>query len=178
MPIYEFYCPDNHKIYQFFARNSEQAKRIPLCPDNAEYRMVKKVSGFAIGQVEKKSVGEGGDDGPDMDDPKIMAAMAEMERAVSGMDEDNPDPRQMGKLMRQMADMTGEPLTGEMVEMVRKLEEGHDPEALEEQFGDLFGDEDGEGDPMSGMGGSDEGGGRSGNFRGPPLKDETLYDFD
>ena len=67
-----------------------------------------------------------------------------------------------------------------MEEMVRKLEEGADPEGLEEQFGDLLGDEEG-GDPMGDMGelddaGSDEG--TVGAFRGPPRKDETLYEFE
>jgi putative FmdB family regulatory protein len=176
MPIYEFYCPDNHKVYQFFARNAEQAERIPKCPDNADYRMVKQVSAFAISGTEKKSSGKSAD-GAEMDDPKLMAAMAETERSVSGMDEDDPDPRQMGKLMRQMAEMTGEALTGEMEEMVRKLEEGADPEGLEEQFGDLLGDEEG-GDPMGTMPSDEENEGSGGSFRGPPLKDETLYEFE
>ena len=180
MPIYEFYCPDNHKVYQFFARSSAYADTIPACPDNPDFQMVRKISGFAIGGAEKKSSADGGEDGPDLDDPKMMAAMAEMERAVSGMDEDNPDPKQMGQLMRQMADMTGESLTGEMEEMVRKLEEGADPDRLEEQFGDLLGDEEG-GDPMGGMEGLGDGASEKesgGAFRGPPLKDETLYEFD
>lgn len=171
MPIYEFYCPDNHKLYQFYARNAEQAEHIPKCPDNPDFKMVKKVTGFAIGSSEKQSGQAGGEAGPDMDDPKMLAAMAEMEKAVSGMDEDNPDPRQMGILMRQMAEMTGEPLSGEMEEMVRKLEEGADPESLEEEFGDLLGEEN-TGDPMV------DSAGRSGGFRGPPLKDDTLYEFD
>lgn len=177
MPIYEYYCPDNHKIYQFYARNSKQADRIPRCPDNAGFRMEKLVSGFAIGQGDKHSDQDAGENTPDLEDPKMMAAMAEMERAVSGMDESNPDPRQMGKLMRQMAEMTGESLTGEMEEMVRKLEEGADPEALEEQFGDLLGDEDTEG-LASGFGDVNTKAGKSGGFRGPPLKDQTLYEFD
>jgi hypothetical protein len=174
MPIYEFYCPENHKVYQFYARSSAHAERIPLCPDNPDFSMVKRVSAFAVGNVEKKSAAGGEDGGADLEDPKMMAAMSEMERAVSGMDEENPDPRQMGKLMRQMAEMTGEPLTGEIEEMVRKLEEGADPEGLEEQFGDLLGDEDG-GNPMGGDNPQDDG---VGSFRGPPLKDETLYEFD
>lgn len=177
MPIYEFYCPDNHKVYQFFARSSARAEKIPACPDNPGYRMVKKVSGFAIGGADKKSDVDGAEEGPDLDDPRMMAAMSEMERAVSGMDEDNPDPRQMGKLMRQMAEMTGESLTGEMEEMVRKLEEGADPERLEEQFGDLLGDEDGD-NPMGGLDDASDGGSSGGAFRGPPLRDETLYEFD
>ena len=39
MPIYEFYCPDNNRLYTFFARNAEQAARIPLCPDNPGFGM-------------------------------------------------------------------------------------------------------------------------------------------
>ncbi len=180
MPIYEFYCPDNHKVYQFFARSSDYADTIPTCPDDPEFRMVRKISGFAIGGAEKKSSPDVGEGGSDLDDPKMMAAMAEMERSVSGMDEDNPDPRQMGKLMRQMAEMTGESLTGEMEEMVRKLEEGADPEGLEEQFGDLLGDEEG-GDPLGGMDGFEDASSAEqsgGAFRGPPLRDETLYEFE
>ena len=178
MPIYEFYCPDNNKIYQFFARSAEQADRIPTCPDKQEYRMEKLISGFSIGGALKKSGEVGGGGSPDLGDPRMMSAMAEMERAVSGMDEDNPDPRQMGRLMRQMAEMTGESLTGEIGEMVRKLEEGADPEALEEQFGELLGDADGAGGPMDGLGEDIAGESSGGSFRGPPLKDETLYEFD
>lgn len=180
MPIYEYYCPDNHKVYQFFARSSCYADTIPTCPDNPDFRMVRKVSGFAIGGAEKKSATDGGEEGSDLDDPKRMAAMAEMERAVSGMDEDHPDPKQMGKLMRQMAEMTGESLSGEMEEMVRKLEEGANPEDLEAQFGDFLGAEEradslgSEGDP----GEVETPAAGGGAFRGPPRRDETLYEFD
>ena len=41
MPIYEFYCPDNHKIYQFYARTLAQGRVVPACPDNPGYRMRK-----------------------------------------------------------------------------------------------------------------------------------------
>jgi hypothetical protein len=177
MPIFEFYCPDNHKIYQFYARNAAQRDLIPECPDNPEYRMVKKVTGFAIGGADQKSSSEGGGDGSDTGDPKMMAALAQLGNAMSGMDEGNPDPRQMGQLMRQMAEMTGESLTGEMEEMVRKLEEGADPEGLEEQFGDLLGGDEG-GEDFGSIESAKEGEHSAGTFRGPPLKDDTLYDFD
>jgi hypothetical protein len=41
----------------------------------------------------------------------------------------------MGRMMRRMAELTGEKIDGQMEEMVRKLEEGADPDALEEQLG-------------------------------------------
>jgi len=41
----------------------------------------------------------------------------------------------MGRVMRKMAELSGEKMDGELEEVVRKLEEGGDPEALEEQLG-------------------------------------------
>ena len=60
--------------------------------------------------------------------------MKELEGAMHGMDDDNPDPRQMGSLMRRMCELTGEKMDESMEEVVRKLEEGADPDALEDQL--------------------------------------------
>ena len=30
MPIYEYYCPDNHKIYQFYAKTLAQGRTVPF----------------------------------------------------------------------------------------------------------------------------------------------------
>jgi hypothetical protein len=57
------------------------------------------------------------------------------------MDEDNPDPRQMGNLMRRMCELTGEKMDEPMEEVVRKLEEGMNPDELEDRMGDFMGDE-------------------------------------
>ena len=40
MPLYEYYCPDNNKIYQFYAKTIAQGATIPKCPDNPKFRMV------------------------------------------------------------------------------------------------------------------------------------------
>jgi hypothetical protein len=63
----------------------------------------------------------------------MAAAFGAMEREFSGVDEN--DPRAMGRMMRRMAELTGEKMDGGMEEVVRKLEEGADPESLEEQLG-------------------------------------------
>ncbi len=39
MPIYEYYCPDNNRIYQFFAKTLAQGQTTPKCPDNPAFRM-------------------------------------------------------------------------------------------------------------------------------------------
>ena len=55
MPIYEYYCPDNHRIYQFYAKTLAQGRATPRCPDDPAYRMTKIVSPFAV----TKGMGEG-----------------------------------------------------------------------------------------------------------------------
>jgi hypothetical protein len=84
---------------------------------------------------------------------------------------DENDPRAMGRMMRRMSEISGESLDGEMEEMVRKLEEGQDPEKIEEQMGDVLGEpgeeDDGYGGGMGGMGG----------FGRRPSRDPNLYDY-
>jgi hypothetical protein len=75
----------------------------------------------------------------------MEALMADMERDMSGMDEANPDPRQLGHMMRKMSDALGGKMPAEMKEMLKRLEAGEDPEKLESEFGDVMGDEDGGG---------------------------------
>ena len=59
--------------------------------------------------------------------------MGMMEKEFSGVDEN--DPKAMARMMRKMSEATGEKIDGEMEEVVRKLEEGADPDSLEEQLG-------------------------------------------
>ncbi len=199
MPIYEFYCPQNNTVYSFLAKRLISSGEIPRCPGGEGLHMERVMSGFSITGAQKKSrEGEDGEagGGMDFDDPRMEAAMAELERDMAGMDEENPDPRQLGRLMRKMSDLTGERLDGEMEEMVRKLEEGADPDALEEEFGDFTGDEDC-GDGMCGMDedGPDGAAGKGGAGdsatssarkvlrralarRKDPRKDPNLYDWD
>ncbi len=197
MPIYEYYCPDNHKIYSFYAKTLAQGQTVPTCPDNPAFRLVKLISPFAVsgrtrkaGQGAKPEGGEGS--GPETgaeaaEDARMEAAMDAMEGEFGNVDEN--DPRAMGRMMRRMSELTGEKLDGEMEEVVRKLEEGADPDKLEEQMGDAFGDEAG-GDPddpygAGPMGGEAKAGGepkepkhRFKMRRGPPVRDPKLYDYE
>jgi len=141
MPIYEFYCPDNRRIYSFFARSLRYSSLVPRCPDNPKFRMEQMISKFAVtGRAKEPSaLPEGG--GPD--DARMEAAMAEMEREFGGMDSDNPDPRQLARMMRMMTGLTGEKTPPQMEEMIRRMEAGEDPEKLENEFGDLMDDVEG-----------------------------------
>lgn len=160
MPFYEFYCPDNHTVYTFFARSTRWAGRVPRCPDPAHpgARLEKKVSRFAFTGLARE---RGEDGGAEPEDPAMLQAMAAMEKEFAGLSEENPDPRQLGRLMRRMGDLMGTGWNAGMEEMARRLEAGEDPEKLEEQFGDALDESMGGGEDI-GSGDGDEGrGGRS-----------------
>lgn len=137
MPIYEYYCQDNHTVYQFYAKTLAHGKLVPKCPDNPKFKLRKLVSAFAVTKGGKgdeppaPQPGAGPGDAPE--DARMEAAMGAMEKEFSGVDEN--DPRAMARMMRKMSEMTGEKIDGEMEEVVRKLEEGADPDSLEEQLG-------------------------------------------
>ena len=148
MPIYEYFCPDNRRIYSFFARSLRYADKIPRCPDNPKWKMEKMLSGFAItGRAKEETADFGGDD---MDDAKMEAAMNAMEREFGGVaDSDNPDPKALAAMMRRMGELTGQKMPAEMDEVIARLEKGEDPDKLEEEYGDVF-------DKMDSMGGDDD----------------------
>ena len=189
MPIYEYYCPDNHTIYQFYAKTLAQGKTVPKCPDNLKFRMQKLVSAFAVTKGGKKDdAAETKASGPEVggdsaEDARMEAAMSAMEREFSSVDEN--DPRAMARMMRRMSEITGEKIDGEMEEVVRKLEEGADPDSLEEQLGGA-GDEPGMDDPYGeGMGGGNEPPvdpkepkHRFKVRRAAPRRDPKLYDYE
>jgi hypothetical protein len=174
MPIYEFYCPRNHRIYSFLARSLAYGNKTPRCPENPKWKMEKLVSAFAITGRAKEAT-PGADDAAD--DPRIEKMMAEMEREFSSLgDSDNPDPKMLARAMRRMSDLTGEKTPAAMDEMLRRMEKGEDPEKLEAEYGDAL-------DDFGGPGA--EGGAEAGEnmkaalrrLRGQPRRDTTLYDM-
>ncbi len=179
MPIFEFYCPDNHKIYQFYARTQAQAARVPKCPDNPAFRMQKLVSRFAV-NTGSKEPSRDTNDAAGREERRMDAAMDQIEREFSHVDEN--DPRAMGHMMRRMAELSGEKVEGEVEEVVRKLEEGMDPEAIGDRMGGD--DDDAFDDPMGagGMPGGDpqepRGRARYRVRRSAPVRDPQLYDYD
>lgn len=190
MPIYEYYCEDNHTIYQFYAKTIAQGQTVPICPDNPAFRLKRILSTFAIssgsGGEGGEPCGSGGADTPEnpAEDARLEAAMGAMEQEFSGMDEN--DPRAMARMMRRMAEVAGEKIDGEMEEVVRKLEEGADPDSLEEQLGGGAGGEEGgefggpEG-PAAASGADGETRERRHRFRrasSQPRRDPALYDYE
>lgn len=135
MPIYEFYSPDTHTVYSFFARSPAVAARgTPLCPGGGGFRMERRISRFAV--IGARKTREEKPDSPaapgsEPDD----ALFAGLEKEFAGIDEDNPDPRRLGSLMRRACEMSGEKLDEQTEEMVRRLESGERVDKIEEMMG-------------------------------------------
>ena len=172
MPIYEFACPKCRVIFNFLSKRLTPERR-PVCPKCGNRKMEKQMSTFATIRGAKEPAAESGDGGggpdepmPNFDDPRVSRAMAEMERDMSHMDENNP--KHMALMMRKMKDlMPAGTMPKELDVAIRRLEAGEDPEKVEEDMGDILGDlMGGEGEEGSGHPG---GGGYS--------RDSGLYDY-
>ncbi len=100
---------------------------------------------------------------------KLMGEMAETfgEDGSGGSE----DPRQMAGMMQKLFDATGMKPTSAMLEAMRRMEAGEDPDKIDEEMGEQLDAED----PFAG-----EGQGIKGRLRrlmeGPKI-DPNLYDF-
>src|SRR5688572_17309765 len=162
MLIYVLALPKCRVIFNCLSKRTDP-DRLPACPKCGNKKMEKQLSGFAMlrGAKEPASTSGGEDEGgppaPDMDDPRMMRAMAEMERDMEHLDENNP--KHMAHMMRKMKDlMPPGTMPKEMDIAIKRLEAGEDPEKIEEDMGDVFGDmmggeDDEEGGGFGGRGG-------------------------
>lgn len=162
MPIYEFYCPQCHMIFNFFSR-AINTEKIPPCPKCDRYKLERQMSSFAV----IRGLKEDQDDGlPDIDESKLEKAMTALASEAERINED--DPRQAAQLMRKLTDMTGLELGSGMEEALRRMEAGEDPEQIEAEMGDLLEAED----PVLLQGQK-----KAGRRKPPPKKDDTLYEL-
>jgi putative FmdB family regulatory protein len=167
MPIYEFACPKCRKIYSFLSKRLNP-DHDPVCPKCGNKKLEKQMSQFAAPRTSGKSDGGEGEAGagmeegmPDMEDPRMLRAMGEIERDMGHMDENNP--KHMAQLMRKMKDLMPPGTMPKDIDVaIKRLEAGEDPEKIEEDMGEMFG----------GMGEEGGAGGPGGYSR-----DAGLYDY-
>lgn len=152
MPVYEFLCSACNRIYSFHSFRVDTA-RVPTCPRCGATDLKRVPSRFGVAP-KSADPSPAGDEG---DDPRMEREMMRFASELEGMDEN--DPRQMAQAVRRMAELSGEPVTPAMEEMIRRLEAGEDPEQVEEELGDALEEEMGEG----------------GGGGGAPERDEGLY---
>jgi putative FmdB family regulatory protein len=142
MPIYEYYCPPCHTVFSFLVR-SMQIPKAPACPKCGRSKLEKKVSRFAISRGLSEPDSGAADPFENVDESKMEQWMEEM---APHMDENGPeDPRQMAQFMKKMFEMTGAQPNDAMMEAMRRMEAGEDPDKIDEEMGDVL---DAEGDPF------------------------------
>lgn len=161
MPIFEFLCPACNRIYSFLSLSATPSRQ-PVCPRCGATDLRRVPSSFAL-SGSKKAQQETPKEGGGAQDE---AAMARMEQEVMRMtneigEADAEDPRVMARMMRRLAEASGEKMTPTMEEMFRRLEAGEDPDALEEELGPQLEAETGE----------------EGGEGGAPTRDEGLYNL-
>ena len=166
MPVYEFYCSDCHRIFNFMSRRMNTEKR-PDCPKCGRKKLERRLSLFSV----SRGLEEHDDDGmPDVDETRLERAMESLAGEVENINED--DPRAMAGLMRKLYSATGLELGPGMEEAIRRMESGEDPDQIEEELGDILESED----PLAGLG-------KKGGLKGlrkkvlPPSVDDTLYEL-
>ena len=161
MPIFEFLCPACNRIFSFLSLTPGTSKR-PVCPRCGATELSRVHSPFSVSARAKTKFDKPPADAPD--DASSAQMESEMMRMMEGFDEkDAENPRVMARMMRRMAEASGEPMTPTMEEMFRRLEAGEDPETLEEELGPQLEAEMGEGD------GGDEAASAA------PTRDDGLY---
>ncbi len=156
MPIYEYLCPPCNRVFSFLVKSVSETPD-PTCPKCGGKELRRRMSRFAVTGAVRKSQAKaaapaaGADGEPaappgaadPLDDPRVEGEMMKLMSAAENLDEN--DPRQLGRLMRRMTEITGEPVEPAMEEAMRRLESGEDPEKIEADMGDLLGDGDGDG---------------------------------
>jgi putative FmdB family regulatory protein len=169
MPVYEFYCPDCHTVFNFFSRRVDTTTK-PSCPRCERPDLERQASLFAISKGRKESEDDA-DLPPGMDEEKMMRAFESMAHELENVDED--DPKQAARMMRRMFDATGMKLGDGMAEAIRRMEAGEDPDAIEAEMGDILDQED----PFAGTAVKGSLPNLKELRRGllPPKRDETWY---
>lgn len=167
MPIYEFYCRDCHTLFNFFSPAVDTEAR-PLCPRCGEVRLERKPSTFA---TLRGGEAEGEEEGPlgDLDETRLEGAMESILGEMEGAEE-GEDPRRMARLLRRFGEAAGMEPGPKMEELLRRLEAGEDPDALEDEMGDDLEGEEGLEDFFR----LKKEGGRPGRARKPRV-DKELY---
>jgi putative FmdB family regulatory protein len=159
MPIFEFLCPACNRIYSFLSLSASPSRQ-PVCPRCGATSLTRVPSSFAVSAGKKTREEKPKEPGGAQDEAAQARVEQEMMRMASELDEkDAEDPRTMARMMRRLADLSGEKMTPTMEEMFRRLEAGEDPDSLEEELGPQLEAEMGE----------------DGDGGGAPTRDDGLY---
>jgi putative FmdB family regulatory protein len=137
MPIYEFYCRQCHRIFNFLSRTVNPSAT-PACPRCGRGGLERRASSFAVSKGRGNSLESEGS--PDLDPARLEQAMGSLAREAEALDEN--DPRHAAQLLRRLYGAAGLAVGPRMAEALRRMEAGEDPEAIEDELGDALDEED------------------------------------
>jgi len=124
MPAYDFRCKDCRHTFTLSYENYQAFEEAtPACPQCGSTRLSRLIKRVALLT----------------DEDTRLERLADPTR-LAGLDEG--DPREMGRLVREMAQEAGEPLDSEMAEVVNRLESGESPDSIERSMPDLSSGDD------------------------------------
>lgn len=171
MPIYEFYCPDCHTVFSFFSSRVAPDAH-PACPKCRRPDLGRRPSRFATPAGGRRQESEGEEASPfgDLDEQRLERAFDSMAGEMGDFAEgEHDDPRTLARFFRKFSHSAGLEPGPRMEEMLRRLEAGEDPDALESELGDDLGEDAGleEFFNLRKQAKADR--------RPPPKVDETLY---
>lgn len=114
---------------------------VPRCPKDPSHTLERRPSTFAITRPSRSGSADEPDSPDDPPDPAMERALADIERDMAAIDAENPDPRQLGRVLRRFAETTGTHPGDRMDEMIRRLEAGENPDSISDDFPDLLDDD-------------------------------------
>jgi len=165
VPIFEFLCSTCNRIYSFLSLSATPSRQ-PVCPRCGATNLTRVPSSFAVSAGKKSREKKAKEPGGAQDEASMARIEQEMMRMTGELGEnDAEDPRAMARMMRRLAEVSGERMTPTMEEMFRRLEAGEDPDSLEDELGAQLEAEMG------------EEGGEGGDEGGAPTRDDGLYNL-
>ena len=133
MPLYEFYCEPCHTIFTFRSPRVDTVT-VPACPVCGAL-LKREVSAFAH-IVRGKSAPDASADGDAAS--RMDEVLARMGERVQALDDEDADPREAVKVMKEMAAAGGLAFNKEVQEAMSRIEAGEDPGKIDEEFKEVF----------------------------------------
>jgi putative FmdB family regulatory protein len=136
MPLYEFYCGPCHTIFTFRSARVDTVT-VPPCPKCGQ-PLKREISPFAHivkGASKTPDAGDGLEGGAG---DRMEQAAARLGDRLQALDDDNADPREAVRVMRELADAGGLRFNAEVREAMARIEAGEDPEKVDETFSEVF----------------------------------------
>jgi putative FmdB family regulatory protein len=137
MPLYEFYCEPCHTIFTFRSARVDTST-VPACP-KCGHRLRREVSTFAhIIRGASEAANPDNANTDDMMADRMEQAAARLGDRLQALEEDDADPRDAVRVMRELAEAGGLRFNAEVREAMARIEAGEDPERIDEEFSEVF----------------------------------------